>query len=207
MRIQISRRLVGKDNARPLDDRSCNGHSLLLTARKLGGVSFLVACKPHSLQCRLDQALVLDAAQVEGEDDVLVDRQLVDEVVVLKDKADVRVAVIAEIPLLKAGEIVAVHLDPSAREIVQTADEIEQGGFSASALSQNEDEPRVGQGQVHVLERVAVLSLFRFVDLVQCSNVNHIVPQYQHCPLHCSTFRRQCQEKEARCSRVPEIFR
>ena len=158
--IQISRRLVRKDDTRLLDDGTGNRNSLLFTARKLRGVSVLVARKVDLFESRSYLVAVLDPSEVQRKHDVFVDRQLVDEVIILKNKADVRISVITKVLFLKFRKIVSVDLDASARDVIQTADEVEKRGFSASALTEHENKPLVPEREIDIRKRVALTPFF-----------------------------------------------
>ena len=174
--IQISRRLVCQNDARIFDDGTRDRNPLPLTAAQFARVAVTVAGKIHLLQRRADAVPVLHAAKIQREQNVLKDRQLINQVIVLKDKADVRVAVIAEILLAEGGQIVAVHKDPALGNAVKTADEVEERGFSATAFAKDKHQPRIGQSQVHLVQRAANAPVPRAIDLRQIGNVDHDRP-------------------------------
>ena len=80
--------------------------------------------------------------------------------IVLEDKAYVWVSVIAEIIFVEGWKIVAIYYYLTARDIVKTANEVKESGFSASAFSEDKYQSGVGQGKVDIVQRLAGLTFF-----------------------------------------------
>src|SRR5215217_3979398 len=90
--VQVARRLVGEDYLRIGDDRPRHRDELLLTARQLIRVEILLPHDRELVEDVADHALalrLLDVAVGERDVEILVDREMVEQVVALKDEADV----------------------------------------------------------------------------------------------------------------------
>lgn len=85
--------------------------------------------------------LVLTSAdQFQGQADVLKYGQGGDQVEKLEDEADIPAAEEGALFLVELGERLPVHLDSTAVWLIYTANQVQQGTFSAAALAQNGDE-------------------------------------------------------------------
>src|SRR5918994_7305412 len=91
-RVQVSRRLVGEDDRRVGDDGASDAHELLLTAGELRRIEILLPDHVEAIEDVGHHALTVGFLHVpvrERKLDVLVDRQVIEQVVALKDEADV----------------------------------------------------------------------------------------------------------------------
>ena len=70
-------------------------------------------------------------------------------------------------------DIITVYLDGSACNLIQAANEVEECGLAAAALTKHENKTCIGQGQVDVIERLAFLVLFGTVDFVERCDFDH----------------------------------
>ena len=91
-RVQVAGRLVGEDHLRVRDHRARDADQLLLAARELVRIEILLADDLEAVEDVADHALALlpaDVAVRERNLEVLVDRQVVEQVIALEDEADV----------------------------------------------------------------------------------------------------------------------
>ena len=91
-RVQVAGRLVGQDHRRIRDDGARDADELLLAARELSRIEILLGDDAEAIEDVGDDALALgflDVAVGERQLDVLVDRQVVEQVIALEDEPDV----------------------------------------------------------------------------------------------------------------------
>ncbi len=116
--VQIARRLVRQDERGLGDHGARDADELLLAAGELAGIEILLAHDAEAVERVADQALALgrlDVAVGERQVEVLVDREVVDQVVALEDEADVRS--LQRLPVLRLERLDrAVHEDVLALE-------------------------------------------------------------------------------------------
>ena len=94
-RIEVTRRLVGEEDERIAGDGAGDGDALLLTAGELRRIVLHAVAHAHALERIGDALLALGrrhAAVRERQLDVLVDREIADQVERLEDEADLAVA-------------------------------------------------------------------------------------------------------------------
>src|SRR6185369_7277093 len=92
--VEVTRRLVGEEDERIAGDGTRDGHTLLLTAGELCRIVLHAVAHAHALECVGDALLALGrrhAAIGERQLDVLVDREIADEVERLEDEADLAI--------------------------------------------------------------------------------------------------------------------
>ncbi len=90
--MQVAGRLVGEDHRGVGDDGARDADELLLAAGELRGIEILLRDDAEAIEHVGDDALALGLADVavgERQLDVLVDRQVVEQVIALEDEADV----------------------------------------------------------------------------------------------------------------------
>lgn len=151
--VEVAGRLIGKDECRPVDQRACHGNPLLLPPRKPVRIALAAVAQSHLLQEIAGGRAGLRrqiAGQLQGEKDVLLDRQGWDEIVELKDEAD---SLPAEQGPVALGEVVdrdAVNGHGPPFRQVDAADEVQKGRLARAAPSQEKYPlpPVDGQGGV-----------------------------------------------------------
>ena len=90
--VEVAGRLVGEDHLGAHDHRTGDAHQLLLAARELVGEEVLLADHLEAVEGVADQRLALgalDLAVGKRHLEILVDRQVVEQMVALEDEADV----------------------------------------------------------------------------------------------------------------------
>src|SRR5213593_1285906 len=91
-RVKVAGRLVCQKQPRFGDDGTSNSDELLLTAGKLVGIEIFLGDDLKTIQSIRDNGLAfasLDIAIREGNIQVLVNRQVVQQMILLEDEADV----------------------------------------------------------------------------------------------------------------------
>ena len=120
--VQRARRLVRHNHFGVLDERTRYRHTLILTARKFVGLAVAVARKIHFVEDFVKRLVCsLLALQLHGERDVRAYRELGQNVVLLKDKADESVAVTVEVRLREVIARLALNDEFAAVRAVQSA--------------------------------------------------------------------------------------
>ena len=171
--VEIARRLVCEDDTRVFDDGAGNGDTLLLSSRKGAGRTLCVFFHTDVFECchhaALDFVRVGHAAKTERGGDVIETRFLFVEVVILKDIADITVAQIVSV----RTDIVIFDRDGAGGEIVQTADDVQKRGFTATAFSENGGHTAFGKLKVDTVNDVDFI-LVSFVEIfMQILNADH----------------------------------
>ena len=143
LRVKCTGRLVGKQNIGVVYQRTRDGNTLHLTARHLCGTLLQLIRKSHLTQ-RLDRALAPlllgDTREGERQLDVCQHRLVRNEVVALEHEADRVIAVGIPIGVLVELGGNAVDDQITAGVLVETADDIEQGRFTAARRTENRHE-------------------------------------------------------------------
>ena len=93
----------------------------------------------------------------------------------LENEADICAAVSFKIALAEGSERITVGNNISFSYGVKTAKEVKEGGFTATALTDNKDQARVRKLQVNILEGNAFAALLAVIHLSQFLKFNHII--------------------------------
>src|SRR5207249_2944529 len=130
--VEVARRLVGQQYRGVVDERACDGDTLLLPPRELARMVVGAILEPDrgqplararaprsSRQPRVDQR----------ELDVFEGARPGQEVVCLEDEPDLAVADPCELGPREAGDILAVQDVPAGRGRVETAEKVHEGGL------------------------------------------------------------------------------
>ena len=138
--VQSARGLVGQKNIGVVDDGAGNGHTLHLTARHLVGLLVELIPQTYLFQCLGGPSAALglgDARQGQRQLYVGQNGLVRDEVVALEDKAYAMVAVGVPIPILEVLGGFSVDEQVTVGVAIQTADDVEQGGLTASRRAED----------------------------------------------------------------------
>ena len=111
--------------------------------------------------------------------DILAGGQTWDQIVELEDKADMMAPILGQSGFTCNGEVAIAIKNLAAGRHVQSAQYIEKRGFTAAGRTEQHDEFRLGQFEVHAAERMH-LHLAHVVDL--CN------PGMLEKPNHCRAF-------------------
>ena len=167
--------LVGQDDAGLGDEGPGHSHPLLLPAGDLVGV-LLQQCvdtqPPGQGQQPLLHLLVGLPRQHQGEQDVVLDGECVQEIEILEDKAQVVPTEGSDVPLLDGDDVLPVQQDLAAGGLIQGRQDIQQGRLAAAGLAHDGDVLSGLHGKVDAGEGLDLLSaetggidLFQIADL------------------------------------------
>ena len=92
----------------------------------------------------------------------------------LKNKADISGAIVLKIGFLKLGKRVCIRDNVTAGDGIKTAHQIQQGGFTASALTDYENQSRIGKLKIDAVKSNASAALSALVHLSNILEFNHI---------------------------------
>ena len=163
--VQRARRLVRHNDFGGFDQSARDCDTLFLAARKGVGLTLCVAYEIDVLQQSGDCLFVLGfALQLQSQSDVVLDRELVENVILLEDKADERISIAVEIALRERFTASSLYDDFPVGGRVQAAADVEQSGLTATAFPEQEYHTRFGEGKGNVIQRFYVCAAFRFID-------------------------------------------
>ena len=144
--VEVAQRLIKQEHLRLPDDRPPEGDALALAAGKRLGFPVEVGRNAEYLRGMLDPFVDLRLVvfpELEPESEVVVDGHVGVECVVLKDHRDIAVL---------RGDVVdhlPVDADCAGRNLFQSGDHPEHGGFSATGRADKDDEFLVPDHSVH----------------------------------------------------------
>ena len=133
LQVEGAERLVEEQDGRAVDERPGEGDALGLAAGDLGRLAALEAGQLDELEHLGDALLdlgVVDVRPAQAEGDVLVDRQVREQGVVLEDRVDV--------PLVgrQPGDVLALEFDQPRGRRLEPADHPQGGGLAAAGRPQ-----------------------------------------------------------------------
>ena len=134
-RMKVPRGLVGKNQFRVHNHRAGHAHKLLLSAGKLTGKQVLLANDIETIQGIANTADALFVGNIlvrERHLEVFEDRQIVDQVIALKDKPDV--GFVEFIALLDVEFVngLSTEIEFTRPRAIQHADNAKQCGFPSA---------------------------------------------------------------------------
>ena len=150
--VQVSRRLVCKDNRAVLRKGTGDNSSLLLSARELTSLMLQVGCKSnlvdklHGTTAALPSILNVH----EGKLHVLKNCEAVDYVIILEDEGYVFFTILLPIGLEKMRRRLALDIKLALLVGIHTADNVKQGGLTRARLTRNAYELARIKGQIHL---------------------------------------------------------
>ena len=171
MGVERSGRLIGQQNFRMVDDRSCNRHSLFLAAGKLGWFETHTVAEPHPLEGnrRPLSSLFFRHARIRQRQAYIFHCALsCKELEVLEDKADFLQADVRHLIVTAFADVLSVEDQPSARRLVEAADNIHQCCFSGTGRTHDRNVLAFFHGEVDVFQnrnRDFALHIF-FTDIL-----------------------------------------
>ena len=143
LRIEISCGFIGQYDGRLAGNDPGNGHSLLLSARKLTRPVIQSITQAHLFQ-RFDRHLLphftFDPTVGQREHDILQGRPSAEQIKALKHKSDLLIAQSAEPMVIELQRIFAIDADCTRCGPVQTTNNVHQGGLSRAGTTGNGQE-------------------------------------------------------------------
>lgn len=125
--IKISCRLIGEDHRGAAQQRSCDGNSLLLTARKLVGSMPEPIRQPEALDHVIEPRVIdRTPGKLDWQNNVLLRRQRGDQIVGLKNETDAVTPKASESPIIHARNIGRVNQDAPAADSVETRETLHE---------------------------------------------------------------------------------
>jgi hypothetical protein len=154
--VEVTGRLVGEDDRGVADQRTGDGHALLLTAGELARevieAMLHLDLRQHGLglglHVRGDEALAIG----QREADVLEDGQLADQVEGLEDEADLAVADAGALVAGEVADVVAVEPVLAAGRRVEEAEDREERRLAAARGAGDADVLAVRDFEVELME-------------------------------------------------------
>ena len=171
VRVEVARGFVGQQHGGRIDQRTGDGHALLLAARKLSGLVVAPRREAHHVEQFGGTAFDIGArtpADQPRNADVLESRELRKQVVELEHEADALVAELRQGPIAQGRDIAAVDLHAPAVGTRQRADDLQKRGLASAAGPHDGDHLALR----HV-ERNAFQHLQRAETLVYVGNSYH----------------------------------
>ena len=156
-RIQRSCRLVGKQNFRLVDERARNRDALALPARKLIRLFVVLPGEPHAVQSALGALYAFRLSKSgngEREFDVPEHGLVGNEVIALKDEPDSVIPIDVPVAVAELFGAPAVDKYVARGVLIESPDDVEQGGFAAPGRTEHGHELVLSKGKVDALERL-----------------------------------------------------
>ncbi len=141
--MEVAGRFVGEDELRLGDDRARDADELLLAAGELAGIEILFPDDGETIERVGDEGAALRfavAAIRERDVEVLVNRQVIEQVVVLENETDLLVAqdsALLRFQLMDRGAVEEIFAAPA--EVVH-AEQMQQGRFPRARRPHHGDE-------------------------------------------------------------------
>jgi hypothetical protein len=167
-RVEVTRRLVGEKDHWIASHGARHGDTLLLTAGELRGIVLHAVRHPDALERVLHARLALrgrHAAVRERQLDVLVDREIADEVERLEDEADLPVANARAISRRELADRLATQDVAAVARRIEQAEDREQRRLAAAGRARDRDVLAGANFEMNVREGVR-LDLIGVKDLL-----------------------------------------
>ncbi len=149
LQVERAEGLIEEEDRRPVHERPGEGDALGLAAGDLVRAAVLEAGQLHQVEHLGDPGLdvgVRNLLTAEAEGDVLVDRQVGKESVVLEDRVDV--------PLVRRepGDVAALELDLTRGRLLEPADHPEGRGLAAAGRTEEAEELALADLEVDMVD-------------------------------------------------------
>src|SRR5581483_78528 len=179
LRVEVAGRLVGKDDFGIVDERAGDAHPLLLTAGEMRRQVMRALAQANARQ-RFERFLLIGhAVEVLREHDVLQRGQVGDQMELLEDEANLFGAHARQVRGAEGSKILSVQPDLARGGPIQTADQVDQRGFSRAGRAHDGD-PLAGlDGERDAVERAnggAVAVSLRGINLARSLQAEDFTP-------------------------------
>ena len=166
--VQRAGWLVAEEDVRILHDGAADGHALLLATGELVGQLVPVLVEPERVQQLVN--IQRRVREIGADLDVLLDVQVGDQVIELKDVAQVLAAVLRERFLAHVLELVAADGDEARVGAVDPADDVQQGGLARAGRAEQDADLAARDRKRHPTQDLlpgltAAVALFQVHDL------------------------------------------
>ena len=162
-RVQVSSRLVSENEPGSMDQTSGHRDALALPAGETIGERTGTIRQTDGAQhfhAALSHRLALGAVELQGQQQVLQNRQRWQEVEELEDEADVSPSKEGSIPFAEVRHLDSVDNHAPGVGPVESAEQIQQGRLAGAALSQEHDQLARLNDQIDLFEHDVVLARF-----------------------------------------------
>lgn len=140
--VEVASGFVGEDDERAVGESAGDGNALLLAAGELVG-SVIEAVVESDLGGKFcgdfPHFFIGGPAVIHGDGDVFSDGELLDEVVGLKDEAEVAIAGSGEVVVVEGGDVLAAEEVVARSGLIQAAEDVEEGGLAAAGGAHDAD--------------------------------------------------------------------
>ena len=167
--VEVSCRLIGKNDLGAADERAGNADALLLTAAHLGGQVVGAAQQAHGFQlpAGLGQAgLFVHTLEHQRQGDILRRRHRGQQVVALKNESQMLLAELGQLVLGHFADFVLSYVHLAGRRLFQPGQLVQQRGFAAARLADDTAELALFYRQIDIIQRNDAL-LADGIDLAQ----------------------------------------
>ena len=97
----------------------------------------------------------------------------------VENETNVATAVVGKLLVGVVGDVVAINNDVSFRYRVQTANQVEQGGFARAGLANHKHQTVVLQGQIDVVQRLVLALFLGVVNFCDVFDFYHLAPRFR----------------------------
>jgi hypothetical protein len=153
--IEVSGWLISEQDFRLVDECSANGDSLTFSAGKLSGTMCDSIGKTDPRQQIASPLFVHVGDALPGKqrnEDILQDRTLRKQMMILKNESQVLVAEFREVRFGHARWIAAQDFNVSSRQFVEQPDDVQQRALARTRRAGDGQSVAAIQGQIHVAE-------------------------------------------------------
>jgi len=155
--VKVAGGFIGEDETRIGDERASDGNALLLAAAELPGhviFAFLEVEMVEDVAGHAQAAVFVKTGVNEGEGDVFDDGKGGDEVKVLENEADLAGAEFGLAAAANAGDVAVAEEVLSRGGLVDEADNVQEGGFTAARRPHDHNEFAAFNGEVEIAQGI-----------------------------------------------------
>ena len=167
--VEVSCRLIGKNDLGTADERAGNADALLLAAAHLSGQVVGAAQQTHGFQLFAgagQTGLFVHTLEHQRQGDVLRRRHGGQQVVALKNEPQVLLAELGQLVLGHFADLVLSYVYLAGRRLFQPGQLVQQRGFAAARLADDTAELALFYRQIDIIQRNDAL-LADGIDLAQ----------------------------------------
>ena len=190
--IERAGRLVGQQQTGVRDDRAGNGRALLLAAGDLIRIFFQQLRDAELRRDGLEPCAKLalrHAREHERQIDVVLDREGVEQVELLKDEAEIVAAEGGAVGLADGREVFAVEQHLAGGRLVEPGEDIQERGLAGAGFAHDGDVFAVFHAEIDVFERLdRRAAKARRVDLAQAVHFENLHKKNASCESFCAKY-------------------
>jgi hypothetical protein len=171
IRVEVAGRLVGDEDRRLAHDGARDADALLLAGRQLQRRALLAPQQSDLIERgahALADFLGADAGDDQRQRDVVEDRAVVEQLVILEHHADLA-AIRRHLATSDAGDVLAVHDQLTAARPLDQRDELQQARFTGAGVTGDEHDLAGRDLQRQVAERLTAVRI-AFEDVIEADH-------------------------------------